>query len=304
MEELNPEQIASESAPENVTAEPSEPQDTPVQETAETPPPKLNRMKIVSAVFNGFGIGFLLGILWSLNTEPAIGGVIATLSSLLALFLGLNEKYIDTLKSLRIGSFGLAAVLGIMLGLYLRANDPFAPSLKAQMDQYLEIGYDENEARGFITKVILADSTKAKRQSAELFSATVELSDCMNLRDIDNTWTMANLRNLKLGLSETWLEFLEEFEKEFEEEQVVTAMITMRKCFCPEEGGSGSVEIESSDKIKELGQNNSVEEIEDILSSSDSGHDWQKIVEEVSRNFDGEQKKKMYITAIKVLTHE
>ena len=312
MTELNPEQIAGEPMPENDPAEPSAVQEATTQETlpaesAQTPPPKINRLKIISAVFNGLGIGFLLGILWSLNTEPVIGGVIATLSSLLALFLGLNEKFLDPLKSIRIGSFGLAAVAGIMLGLYMRINDPFTPTLRDKMDQYLDIGYDEDEARAFITNDIKADSGRVKRQTTLLFSSSVALDECDNLRGIDESYKREDIENIKsVGyLHGTWLEFVEVFLEQFEGDQVVTAMITMRNCFCPDEGGEGELKITTSKEIKELGSQNSVEEIESVLSSPDAGKSWQVIVSKIRENFpDENQRKTMYLAVIKVLTHD
>ena len=307
MPELNLEQSPGELASDSVPSEPSEIQEAAVPETPQSPAPttKPDRMKVISAVFNGLGIGLLLGILWSLSTQPVIGGVIATLSSLLALFLGLSEKYIDPLKSLRIGAFGLSAVAGVMLGLYLRINEPFAPTMRDKMDQYLEIGYSEDEARAFITHDIKADSGKVQRQSTLLFSSNVDLTDCSSLRDINAQWTMEDLNNLKIILSETWLEFLNEFSNDLEGDQVITAMITMRSCFCPEEGGSGKLKISSSDAIKELGTDDSVEDIENVLNSPDSDQNWHKIVEEVGKNFPEEgQRQKMYLSVIKVLSHE
>jgi len=307
MEELNPEQIAGEPVSENVPTETAETQETAVPETPQSPAPpsKPDRMKVISAVFNGLGIGLLLGILWSLSTQPVIGGVIATLSSLLALFLGLSEKYIDPLKSLRIGAFGLSAVAGVLLGLYLRINEPFAPTLRDKMDQYLAIGYNEDEARAFITHDIKADSGKVQRQSTLLFSSSVDLTDCSSLRDIDEQWTSAQILNLQEFLSPTWSEFIQEFLNEFDHDQVITAMITMRSCFCPEEGGSGNLKISSSNEIKELGPGDSVEDIESVLNSPDSDKNWHKIVEEVSKNFpDESQRQKMYLSVIKVLSHE
>lgn len=307
MEELNPEKIVGESVSENVSAEPSEIHEDAMPEAPEpaSPAPKLSRMKIVTAVFNGLGIGFLLGTLWSLSTEPVIGGVIATLSSLLALFLGLNEKFLDPLKSIRIGAFGFAAVAGIIMGFYIRANDPFSPTLLDKKEEYKALGYSDAEARAFVTKRILADSAAARNEDNVLYSSSVALNECNNLRSINETYKRIDIEGIPSGyLTGTWKEFVDVFLEDFEGDQVVTAIITMRSCFCPDEGGSGELNITSSDELKRLEESNSLEEIESVLSSQ-NGSIWQTIATKIKENFpDLDERKTMYLAVIKVLSHD
>jgi len=79
----------------------------------------------------------------------------------------------------------------------------------------------------------------------------------------------------------------------------------MRKCFCPEEGGSGSLKISTSDGIKALGPDDSLDNIEAILQSPESGVDWNSIATVVRIDFpDESQRKIMYLSVIKVLGHE
>lgn len=137
-----------------------------------------SRFQGYAAIFNGLGIGLFLGLLLGLSVSPVVSGVIGTISSLLAILIGLNEKFLNPIKSLRIGSFGLFSVIGILLGLYIRANDPFAPSLTGKMRTYTDIGYSEIEARGFVTGFIKADSTLAKRQANVLYSAEFKIEAC------------------------------------------------------------------------------------------------------------------------------
>ena len=62
-------------------------------------------------------LDFLLG----LPVLPGCKWVIGTISSLLAILIGLNEKFLDPVKKAsRIGAFGLFSVVGIVLGLYIR----------------------------------------------------------------------------------------------------------------------------------------------------------------------------------------
>jgi hypothetical protein len=276
------------------------PEEFPV-ESPETPPgqeepqpspeKKITLLNGISAVFNGMGIGFLLGILWSLSISPVIGGVIATLSSLLALFLGLSEKYLDPLKSLRIGAFGLFAVAGVILGLYLRANDPFAPTLRDKMEQYIELGYSQKEARAFITKAVLADSTKALREASVLYSSTVDASACDDLAyaNEQNPDEIINVFKMAGG---TWEELAVAFSKDLPKEYVGKSLLLMRDCFCSLTS-SGTIEMTNLEKVRKINANDSVDHIESVLSSS--GESWNAIVTKVKERIPGDQKHELYL---------
>lgn len=83
-----------------------------------------------SDVFAGAGIGLLLGTVVALSNAPVVATVVGALTSLLALFLGLDEKSstarLPSVNALRIGAFGFATVAGLALGLYVRINNPLA----------------------------------------------------------------------------------------------------------------------------------------------------------------------------------
>jgi hypothetical protein len=113
-----------------------------------TPPPTL--LNIFSAIVNGAGIGLLLGILVSVTISPVVSGVVTTLSGLLALLIGLNEKYISVLKSFRIGAFGFFCATGIFLGMAVRTNHLLLPSREKMMEEYTKVGFKEEQARDFI----------------------------------------------------------------------------------------------------------------------------------------------------------
>jgi hypothetical protein len=69
-----------------------------------------------------------------------VAGVVGGITSLLAVFLGLDggEGKLARLRinAARIGSFGLAAVLGVGLGLYVRINNPLAESPQRQLERW------------------------------------------------------------------------------------------------------------------------------------------------------------------------
>ncbi len=89
---------------------------------------------LVADVCAGSGFGLLLGVIVGLSQTPVVTEVITALTGLLAVFLGLQagaETKIPLigrlqLNNARIASFGIATVLGLVLGLFLRIANPFA----------------------------------------------------------------------------------------------------------------------------------------------------------------------------------
>ena len=101
--------------------------------TDEVPPP---RGDVLGNVVSGVGLGLLLGLIVGLSKTPVVAEVVGALTGLLAVFLGLQSggngafPGIGRLRvnALRIGSFGLAAAVGLLIGLFLRVTEPFAQS--------------------------------------------------------------------------------------------------------------------------------------------------------------------------------
>jgi len=218
----------------------------------------------------------------------------------LALLLGLSEKYLDPLKSLRIGAFGLFAVAGVILGLYMRANDPFAPTLRDKMEQYVDLGYKDEEARAFITRAILADSTKSMREASVLYSSTVDASACDDLAyaNEENPGEIVNIFHMAGG---TWKELADAFSKDLPAENVGKSLLLIRDCFCSLTS-SGELKMENLDKIRKIKDNDSVDHIESVLSSS--GESWNAIVKKVRERIPGDEKHDLYLSIINVLSHD
>jgi hypothetical protein len=262
---------------------------------------KPSQTDYLSAIFNGLGIGLLLGLLWSLSLSPVISGVIATLSSLLAVLIGLNEKYLDSLKSLRIGAFGLFAVVGILLGLYIRANDPFSPSLLDRKNEYLSVGFDETEAKMLIADFIQSDTAKAQRAANILYTSKVDVGACDFLQYASKDVPVGEIVNTFITAGGTWKEFAETFQKDLPENLAGEALLTMRDCFCGI-ASSGTIEMTNLDRVRKIKASDSVSHIEKELSAA--GTNWQKIVALVSERFPEKDRKEVYLSTIKVLSHD
>jgi hypothetical protein len=242
-------------------------------------------------------------MLLGLSVSPVVSGVVATLSGLLAILIGVNEKYLDPLKSLRIGAFGIFAVAGILLGLYLRANDPFAPSLLDRKNEYVAIGYSDEEARAFITKSVEADTGSVKRKAHVLYASEVNVGACDVLYYAQESQSTAELVNTFSQAGGVWKELAVSFENDLPGAVVGKALLTIRDCFCGS-SSSGLIKMTNLGEVRKLGNNDDVEKIEKVLSSSESGENWQVIVKKVRENFSENERKAVYLSVIKVLSHD
>jgi hypothetical protein len=93
----------------------------------------------------GIGLGLMLGTIVGLTTTPVVAGLVGGITSLLAVFLGLDggggEGKLASiarvqLNAVRIGCFGLAAVAGFGIGLYVRINNPLAEAPQTQLARW------------------------------------------------------------------------------------------------------------------------------------------------------------------------
>jgi hypothetical protein len=126
--------------------------------------------RVFGDVFAGLGLGLLLGIVVGLSLTPVVSIVIGALTSMLAVFLGLeggDDRSVlgrVRINSVRIGCFALATVFGLLLGLYMRVNEPFGPSLEEELKTWTEQHYEENWAR----EIVLFNRTGIKPKGAEI----------------------------------------------------------------------------------------------------------------------------------------
>lgn len=266
---------------------------------AETKP---NLLQGISAVFNGLGIGLFLGLLLGLSVSPVVSGVIGTISSLLAILIGLNEKFLDPIKSLRIGAFGLFSVAGILIGLYIRANDPFAPSLSHKMEEYIAVGYSPEEAKAFVTGFIRADSSAlAIRQANVLYSSEIEVGACDFLIYAGADTAPAELFNTFQTAGGIWEAFVNSFKNDLPEAMASTALLALRDSFCMP-GQSGSMTVEVNESMMNLGDESSLEQIEQAFEQA--GTPWNRVRDEFDKKFNPSEKKQVYVSIFNVLSHE
>lgn len=260
-------------------------------------PRKMTFLNAFSAIFNGLGIGLLLGILLSTTLSPVVSGVIATVSSLLAVLIGLNEKYLDPVKSLRIGSFGLFTVVGIIAGLYLRANNPFAPTLKDKMEEYKSIGFSEEEARNLIMGFIKSDTSKAQREASLLYSTIVNSSDCDPLYYMTAETPVPEMVNTFRSTEGIWRKFADTFQTELPDELKGKSLLLVRDSFC-NSSSSEPYLISNTEKIKSINAGSPLQDLE--LQISASGENWKNLVSMAQSQFSESERVQIYKAILKV----
>ncbi|MCL1123212.1 hypothetical protein [Shewanella surugensis] len=108
------------------------------------------KVSLPLSLFGGSGIGLLFGVIMGTSVTPTVATMLGVLSSLLGAILGLNDRYFNDAKAVRLGSFGLACVIGAYLGVFVRSNNLLSPSLIELKQEYVSLGYSESQALDFI----------------------------------------------------------------------------------------------------------------------------------------------------------
>jgi hypothetical protein len=106
-------------------------------------------------ILSGVGIGLLVGVLIGMSTSEVVGTVVAALTALLAAYFGLTGSKAGTGEAgggrlARIAAFGIAAVIGVVGGLYARTHGILGRSVAEHVSEWQEAGYDSIAARHLV----------------------------------------------------------------------------------------------------------------------------------------------------------
>lgn len=277
----------------------------------------LSSWRIFSAILNGLGVGLLLGLMLGLAVSAVVSGVIGTLSSILVVLLGLNDKHITTLKSLRIGSFGVFAVAGILFGVYIRTTDALSKSTNELKDEFISAGFSKDQALYYVAlkkfKYVpvgwfgtsLADtaamSTTDNFDKSVLFSSDVDLSQCRILNTADSTFPKSEIFNTFQAAGGVWEKLAIALEPELPGQVYVDGLLGIRDSFCAL-GSSGNLTVEGTPGISGLSTANDTDEILSVLQKA--GGNWLIILENTKQKIPDKYQSKFYLTVIKTLSNE
>lgn len=277
-------------------------------------------LRVMVALFNGLGVGLLLGLLLGLSLSPVVSGIIGTVSSLLVVMIGLNEKFMSPLKSIRIGAFGVFAVAGILSGIYIRSNNILSPSLAELKEEYLEVGYSEREALDFISmmefdlvpsewrggeaggKVLLDSATMSgKRRSNILFSSEIDIGQCYLVETVNEDMPLSEVENTFILAGGTWKDLAEGLDEELPENIRKGALLSFRDSFC-RPGSSGTLELQKCSAAASVDMTLPLRQVKSALS--DIERIWSRIIENLENRVDPAYQKSILITTINVFCHE
>ncbi|MEO6973488.1 MAG: hypothetical protein ABI135_08730 [Rhodoferax sp.] len=107
-------------------------------------------------------MGLMLGLLLGLSSAPVVAVVVGAIAALLGSIVlpQLPSKSPEgderrTTIDLRAGALGLACVVGILCGIWLRTHDalsPKKPTLSERLEQWKSIGFSPEEARVLVAR--------------------------------------------------------------------------------------------------------------------------------------------------------
>jgi len=200
----------------------------------------------VTPIFSGAGVGILLGVLIGLSISPIVGTVVGGLVGLLAAILGLTDaqllkstpKVADLestedsnesmgnegatniehrnrrLREVRVGSFGAACTVGVLLGMFIRITEPFSPSIASQVEQWENAHFTRSRAQELVTYRELrirpgtdesvADSDQSLNSKLSVLFAN-EDGECSNLDPDLFSDADAALRAWEIEQEDPWL---------------------------------------------------------------------------------------------------
>ena len=149
---------------------------------------------IASQIFSSVGIGLLIGILLGLSASPVVGLVVGSVTALLASLIGtknpnksdeqlsdaaINQKQMK-LIGIRAGVFGLACIVGIFSGIYMRTHNvlsPPQPTLKQVVAELTDIGFSSQEARNIVFAKLTNKKTSGEKIDDKAGASTSALKN-------------------------------------------------------------------------------------------------------------------------------
>jgi hypothetical protein len=111
---------------------------------------------MIGQLFAGTGLGLLVGILVGLSSSPVVAVVVGALAAGMVTLLGFARpaKDGDTAYAegsvYRLGSFGVACAIAVLLGLYVRTHNWTSPSIADQVSEVQKAGYSPDDARRWV----------------------------------------------------------------------------------------------------------------------------------------------------------
>lgn len=102
-------------------------------------------------IYSGISLGLLIGVIIGLSIADVTGIILGSLTSLLAAFFGLRaSKDGEIGNKITIGTFSIACVISIFIGLYFRTHNLLTPSLSEEIKELKEASFNDKEIKQII----------------------------------------------------------------------------------------------------------------------------------------------------------
>ncbi len=229
-------------------------------------------MNLGLAWFSGSGIGLLVGVLLGTTVEPVVSVIIGALASGLAVLLGLNDEHFGNAKAIRIGSFGIACIVGAYAGIYVRAHEllsPVQPTMAEQKADYIKLGFSEREALDFIAFERLgiknpawevseaaeaAAEQRRKGKTSQLFGAKVNLDKCGELESTNVGMSLRDAVGNYVIAGGVWKSLAESVRNEIGDPHGVLVLLAARDAFCASDSkGTKRIDDKECERLGESG---------------------------------------------------
>ena len=110
---------------------------------------------MMEQLFAGGGLGLLVGILVGLSGSPVVAVIVGSLATGLVTLLGFVSPKESGSESggpsvMRLGAFGVACAVAVVLGLFIRTHNWASPSIAEQVAEIQKAGYTPQEARRWV----------------------------------------------------------------------------------------------------------------------------------------------------------
>lgn len=263
--------------------------------------PRSQRSLFYSQLFSGIGIGLLLGIIIGISVSPVVKIILGALAGLLAAFLGLQESLFSKqeedvekvnnriyLSSIRAGAFGMATVIALLIGMYMRTHGVLSITIKKQVENWTDAGVKLPLAEELVIYekfklfkkdgLLLVDTKQAelaseKGNSGDGFLMTKEemQSFCVSL-NVENMWgnSVQNALEGYGGLGTQIATYARELEKIQDESSQRSMMDSVKDLVCFLGNGTDEAYEQFCNDMDSLDYSNINLSLENLASSGPS----------------------------------
>ena len=203
----------------------------------------------IEDIFAGCGIGILTGLLIGLSVSPVVGPVLGAILAFGVLWLSYKEhqdlhhntenieSIINARKAIaiRLAFFCFSCAAGLLLGVFLRANDSFAPTLVSKRNEWVQLGFSTEQANEILMQQHLrlaANGTSNEKMSTVLYNMSVPIQTLTSKLDPEGYGNIESCLIKYEMLGDKWkgaMDILRKIDSETDQRQALKAIYHVLK---------------------------------------------------------------------------